>query len=77
MFDGTIPVEIERLKKMYREIDQVSIRIAAIAQEAFNKGLSFNLKELIDSTENQADDIKRLFDGILTDSEQEDILRGK
>lgn len=74
MFDGTVPVELERLKEIYRSVDQLSIKIAAFAAEARSEGLSKWVQERIDSLERETDKTKALFEGVLTDTEQDELM---
>jgi hypothetical protein len=72
MFDGTVPVELERLKEIYRSIDQLSLRLGAFAADARREGLPAEVQKRIESLEEDADKIKELFEGVLTDDEQDE-----
>jgi hypothetical protein len=72
MFDGTVPVEIERLKEIYRAIDQLSCKLGGFAADARREGVPDPVRERIESLEEEADKIKELFEGVLTDEEQEE-----
>jgi hypothetical protein len=75
MFDGTIPVELERLKQIYRSVDHLSSSIAAFAADAHREGFSADVRERIDALERETDTIKELFAGILTDEEQDELMK--
>jgi hypothetical protein len=74
MFDGTIPVEIERLKEIYRAIDQLSMKLGGLAADARIGGASKGVQKRIDALEQEADKIKELFGGVLTGEEQEELM---
>ena len=77
MFDGNVPVELERLKEIYRAVDHLSNNLAAFADDARREGLPKPVQERIESLEEEADNIEELFEGVLTDDEQFELLTSK
>jgi len=74
MFDGTIPVELERLKEIYRAVDHLATSIAAFIADAHRDGLPAPVQERIGSLEVETDKIMALFQGVLTDDEQDELM---
>ena len=74
MFDGNIPVEIERLKKIYWSIDQLSCKLGRLAADARIGGASKGVQKRIDALEEYADKILELFNGVLTEDEQDEMM---
>jgi hypothetical protein len=74
MFDGTIPVEIERLKQIYKSIDQLSCKLCAFGADAHREGLPASVEKRLQALEDEADEIKALFEGVLTDAEQDELM---
>lgn len=74
MFDGTVPVNLERLKEIYRAFDRMTTNLAALIQVAHNEGLPTSFQEGIQALEVETDEIRALFQGVLTSDEQEELV---
>jgi hypothetical protein len=77
LFDGTVPVNLDRLKEIYRAIDQLSLKIVAFSADARREGLPKSVEERLDSLERETDKIRELFQGVLTDDEQDELMLPK
>ncbi len=73
MFDGCVPVDLKRLKKIYLRLWRLSLDQMHLAADMRDARLPSEFCKRAESLEYESSEILHLFDGVLTKEEQEKL----